>query len=334
MEKNWVNWQKYLEMIKNVYTEENLFNWEHYLELNKDLVSLTSKKDAENHWNCIGYKQMRLCNKIQLEVSNEFGNELIIYIPYYYYLHINNLLFDNKITTYKGMKPFYYLLNNDALIEKENNRNWSRCPFLVNYTDYVQFLDKQYSTPPPYKLIYKNDIVLFSKPILVIHNKYNIEWDIEPVNFIDIDTLRYTFNKLKDKYQIVYIRPSKKKNTENFSMDHNDIIDDVLPDYDLIENEFKDKIIIFNDLLKQYNYIYNKLLLMLYSNSTNYICSQGGTAAFITYFYNKLIILHKKGDELKNNSYEGWYKETNKEENKILIICKNYDEIINNLNIF
>lgn len=316
--------------------KQNLFNWQDYLELNKDLRQLTTEEDAKNHWNNIGYKQMRLCNKIQLNVVNEFGNELILYIPYYYYLHINNLLFDNKITTYSGMKPFYYFLNNDSIIEKEEPRHWivpDTNPLLVNYTDYVKFFDEQYRICPPYKLIYKNDIILFDKPILVIHNKYNIEWGYNPINFIDIDTLRYIFNKLKDTYQIVYIRPINKKMDKNYSIDHNTIIDD-FPDYDLIENEFKDKVITFYDLLKQYDYIYNKLLLMLYSNCNNYICSQGGTGHLISYFYNKLIVLHKQGGELHSGSYDGWYKETNKEQNKNLIVCKNYNEIINNLNIF
>jgi hypothetical protein len=318
--------------------QQKVFNWRDYLELNKDLDSLTSEEDAKKHWNDIGYKQMRLCNKSQLEVINEFGNELILYIPYYYYLHINNLLFDNKITTYKGMKPFYYFLNNNnnTLIEKENRRNWTNPatnPLLVNYNEHVKFFDKQYCIYPPYKLIYKNDIVLFNKPILVIHNKYNIEWNDKPINFIDIDTLRYIFDKLKDTYQIVYIRPTKKKMDKNFSIDRNTIIDN-FPDYHLIENEFKDKVITFYDLLKQYNYIYNELLLMLYSNCDNYICSQGGTGHLISYFYSKLIILHKKGGELNGGSYDGWYKEINNEQNKKLIVCTNYSEIINNLNIF
>lgn len=316
--------------------KQYLFNWRDYLELNKDLSKLTTEEDAKNHWNNIGCKQMRLCNKMQLEVYNEFGNELILYIPYYHYLHVNNLLFDNKITTYIGMKPFYYFLNNDALIEKKQSRCWivpKANPLLVNYTDYIKFFDERYRICPPYKLIYKNDIVLFGKPILVIHNKYNIEWHTKPINFIDIDTLRHIFNKLKDTYQIVYIRPINKKMDKNYSIDHNTIIDD-FPDYDLIENEFKDKVKTFYDLLKQYDYIYNELLLMLYSNCDNYICSQGGTGYFISYFYSKLILLHKKGGELHSGSYDGWYKETNKNTNKTLIICKDYDEIINNLYIF
>jgi hypothetical protein len=89
----------------------NYFIWSDYIELNKDLTNIKTKKDAEKHWNTIGMKQMRLCNKLQLNVINEFGNEIVLYIPYYYYLYSNNLLFDNKITTYKVMKPFNCFLD-------------------------------------------------------------------------------------------------------------------------------------------------------------------------------------------------------------------------------
>lgn len=81
---------------------KNLFVLEDYKELNKD-ITFNTDEEYMNHWNEIGLHQMRLCNKKQLIVNNEFGNEIVLYICYYYYLFVNNLLFDNKITTYKGM---------------------------------------------------------------------------------------------------------------------------------------------------------------------------------------------------------------------------------------
>jgi hypothetical protein len=322
---------------------KNLFNWQDYLELNKDLHNLSSEEEANRHWNDIGYKQMRLCNKIQLDIMNEFSSELVLYTTYYYYLYKNNLLFDNKITSYKGMKPFYYFLNNDMLIEKEEQRRWISPlvnPLMINYNEHVKYFNKAYWMPPPYMFIYKNDIVTFDKPILVIHNKYNIEWGIKPINFIDIDTLRYIFNKLKDTYQIVYIRPTNEKSDKNYSYDHNTIIDE-FPDYTLIESEFKDKVVTFYDLLKRYNYIYNELLLMLYSNCENFISSQGGSSHLISFFYKKLIVLHIQGDEYEKGVYDGWYKQTKTDENDEflnenteLAICKNYDELKENITIF
>ena len=122
-------------------------------------------------------------------------------------------------------------------------------------------------------------------------------------------------------------------NCKHYSYDHNQIIDEFY-DYELIENEFKDIIILFNDLLKSYNYIYNELLLMLYSNCDNYISVQGGSAYLISYFFKKMIVLHLAGKEIESGSYDGWFQKTNREENKTLIICKSSEDVINNLNIF
>lgn len=314
-----------------------LFNWQDYIELNKDLHNISSQEDAINHWTNTGYAQMRLCNKRQLHVVNEFGCEIILYISYYYYLHTHNLLFNNKIITYKGMKPFYYFLDSDTLIERAENRVWSHPsnnPLIVNDLEHVKYLDFRFWVPPPYKSIYKNNILIFNKPLLVVHNKHTIEWRIKPENFIDCNTLKYIFDTLKDTYQIVYIRPTNKKIDENYSIDHNLFIDELL-DYDMIENDYKNSVLTITDILNQYNYIYNELLLMLYSNCTNYISVQGGTSHFISFFYNKMVLLHKCGRELICGAYDGWYKETNAEEiNKQLIVCDSYDEIKNNLNIF
>ena len=118
---------------------KELFNYNDYIELNKDLTHLKNNEDILNHWNNIGIKQMRLCNKKQLEIINEFGNETILYLPYYYYLYKNNLLFDNKIITYKGMKPFYYFLdtNNTVKITTHAHAHAAHSP-----ADHVELVER------------------------------------------------------------------------------------------------------------------------------------------------------------------------------------------------
>ena len=53
-----------------------------------------------------------------------------------------------------------------------------------------------------YKKHYANSIFLYNKPILVIANKYNIEWGEPPINFLSIEMLDAVIEKLKHKYQI------------------------------------------------------------------------------------------------------------------------------------
>jgi hypothetical protein len=332
----------------------NYFIWNDYLELNTDLKDIKTKEDAENHWNNFGIKQMRLCNKLQLNVINEFGNELILYIPYYYYLYSNNLLFDNKITTYKGMKSFYCFLDtNKHIIEKEDKRHWVNYfdrPFLVNNNEHVQHFDDSFRKMVNYKDFYKNDNeFLFDKPMLIVHNKYNVEWGEKPINFFSLESLDKIFSTLSDKYQIVYIRPKNSFiSNSGYSYDENNIVDE-LQDYELIENKYKNTVITFNSILEKYqiysllkkysDYTYNKIILKLFSNCENYICIQGGSAYLTSYFFKKMLILHIRGDEItnhnfNNNCYNGWVLNMNNEPNKVLTVCRHNDDVTNNLHIF
>lgn len=259
---------------------------------------------------------MRLCNIAQLNVCNEFGAELINYIPYYYYLYLNGLLFDNKITTYVGMKDFYYFVKEGNIIEKNEKRKWKgkhQRALLVNKSEYVKNFNTNFWIPPPYKDHFKNDIFIFKKPLLIIYNKFNNEFKLKkPINYIDIVTLETIFKLLIPKYQIVYIRPNNETTLINkqFSLDGNKLQTN-LNDFQLIENinKIDDSIITFDDLLLKHNDLsYNKLKLLLYANCDNFICVQGGNAHFTTYFSKKMVLLHKHGPELFYGCYDGWYK--------------------------
>jgi hypothetical protein len=161
------------------------YRYKDYIELNPDIVNL-NESDAKAHWMKEGFAAMRLCNRAQLSVTCEFGPELLLYACYYYYLCKKGLFFDNKITTYKGMKDFYYFIKPENIIEKDECRTWiqpSKRPFLVNNTEHVHRFDMRYWVPPPYKLQFQNTKFTYEKPLLIIQNKYNIEWFQCPFNF-------------------------------------------------------------------------------------------------------------------------------------------------------
>jgi len=305
--------------------EENLFNWIEYLTLNPD-IQVHTYEEALKHWNSPdGKERMRLCNFKQLEVVNEFGCEIILYIPYYNYLYQNNLLFNNKITTYKGMDAFYIFLK-DKLTNVNyvsNNRTWINSelrPLLVNDDEISEIFDWRYISPPDYRSYYSNNVFVYNKPLLVICNKYNIEWGLEVFNYINGNMLDTIFNDLSEKYQIIYIRPSKANTCYGFSIDNNEILSD--PDDTIILSKYDDKVINFDSLCKQYKdkYDYNTLKLMILSNCTNYISCQGGGCHLLSYFFQKLVIWHCNGQEryLK----KGFYYKYNSLKDKILIKSK------------
>jgi hypothetical protein len=293
---------------------KNLFILEDYKQLNKDL-GFTNDSEYLDHYNNIGKLEMRLCNKNQLNVINEFGNEMILYISYFHYLYLNNLLFDNKITTYVGMKPYYFFLPDDQIIEKNQGRIWMHPHknwLPTNCSDFVFKFDKKYWNPPNYKEYYKNNYFnSYDKPLLIINNKYNVEWSIKPFNFFSIESLDILFTKLQDKYTIIYMRPhSDIKKDLKYSWDDNTCLD--YDDFKLIKEKYSDTII-FDDLFNDDRFkdmSYNLLKCYVLASCDNYISVQGGGAYLISYFAKKLVIIHKRGEEICKDSYNGWFKET------------------------
>lgn len=314
----------------------DIFQWNDYIQLNPD-INIQFETEAKKHWEEIGSKQLRLCNKNQLYVRNEFGNELILYIPYYYYLYVNNLLFDNKISTYFGMKPYYYFMKSENIVERKEERIYTSPKdnfLLVNNLDYLVHFNRKFWMPPPYISVYKNDIFTYDKPLLIIHNKYNVEWDIKPFNYIDIATLDKILSLLIHKYQIIYIRPNNIKNKltdKGFSIDQNLILDD-FEDYNLISQKYNTNVILFDDLLNQHEFSYNELILRLFSNCVNYISVQGGNSYLVSYFAKNMAIYHKVCEMVTkdNNIYNGWFNYVN-EYTKNISVADDYDIFIENI---
>ena len=229
----------------------------------------------------------------------EFGYELALILPYAYYLYENNLL--NKTTSSLMSKELYYFSKNHQ--EKYKNRIFNN-PNVPNKNPHVKELNYDKYIPPPYKSKYKNNYFVYDKPLLIIHNKFNLEWGKKPINFINIKTLTEIFDLLKNKYTIIYIRPQSKN-----------IIDDSSCIYNLNETSLLElhNIIDGNKLYEETKKIYminnfNHFQLLIHSNCNNFISVQGGCSVLASYFGGTNIIYAKRGGELECGSYNGHYK--------------------------
>jgi hypothetical protein len=302
-----------------------LFNVDDYRNINKDLHFNTDDEYIK-HYRDIGFTQMRLINKEQLIINIEFGFEVTTYIPYYFYLFSNNLLFDNIIHTFDGMQPYYYFLPECQLETKRTFRCGNRKEKLLVNFDIPGHLDKRYWKAPNYKEYYKNDVFIYDKPLLVVNNKYNIEWDTDPINFISAEVLNKLVENLKDKYQIIYIREHSNESKKGISGDTSPILDG-LQDYEILENY--PEVITFNYLRKQNeNLSYNEIKCMLYANCDNYITVQGGGANMIPYFAKNTVILHKRGREITKGFYEGFFKEARPDLFENINVCRSDEEVL------
>ena len=269
-----------------------------------------------------------------LKINSEFAHELILAIPYAYWLHSNNQL--EKVITSKGMKPFYYFcknveekfefrtLNNDLAGLNDLPNNWPHHNSLaVNgklYNDLT--LEEQNNTngvldysqwlPPQYKTYYSK-FNLIDKPYVVVNNNYNIEYNkpiSQSLRFFSIECLYKIFNYLTEKgYYVVYKRPN---NTE-FTLDENEINTKdqnlilkanvegigVITDYELCEY-YNGKVINLN-ILKNNNpqLTYNEIQLGLFSNSSGFITPNGGGGVLCGYFDSPVVMHVPHGKELR-----------------------------------
>jgi hypothetical protein len=300
----------------------SLFCWTDYVALNKDLPPTMTEAEAAAHWSEKGSAQVRLCNRKQLVVVSEYGPELILWASYYYYLFKTGLLFDNVIKTYKGMRPYYYFLPDAQVVEREGNRTWlgaEHRPLLLNRTEHVHRFDTRCWTPPPYRAAYTNSLFSFEKPLLIIHNKHNAEWESPvPINTLSVGLLDDLCRKLTPSYTVVYSRPSL--GLAGYSYDHNPLIETTV-DKDMLRSSHP-SVLLYEDLLLRFpTYSYNHFKLLLHASCENYICVQGGNAHMVSFFFQRMVLLHKRGSELKSGAYSGWYNDTRPAEGKVLRIA-------------
>jgi len=209
---------------------------------------------------------------------HEFTWDMIRGLPYSYYCYINKI--DHKIIHKPGLESIYCFNSENKTSQEFNSINDLST---YNY-DRPDFTLKRWS-PPPLKKIYKNKFTT-TKPLVVIQNKYTYEWQQGIFNFFSLEVLDQLFNLLKNKYNVVYIRPDG--NSKGYFKDKNKIKQ--FKDYELIKNNHPE-IILFNDLLKKSPEIdYNILQFIVEANSEKHITVSGGNACVASYFGGDVII--------------------------------------------
>ncbi|GEO10783.1 hypothetical protein [Segetibacter aerophilus] len=221
----------------------------------------------------------------EVEYYGEFDQELRYVLPFAYWHHLNGTL--KKTISCKNTKEFYFFSKNHE--EKYSERVWKAgydYYDVPNMTHSNSFSYRKWARVP-LKKFYKNDEFVFEKPILIIANKYNIEWDNPPLNYLDIASLDKIISTYKHKYQVIYNRPLS---TQIIS-DNSEVLD--LNEHSWLREKHPE-VLLMNDLYTSYRSkvaSFNHLQLMVYANCDRFISMHGGTAALASYFGGKNIIL-------------------------------------------
>ncbi|WP_460765557.1 hypothetical protein [Niabella terrae] len=225
-----------------------------------------------------------------LDYEGEFANELQFALPHAYWHHQNGSLLRTR--SLAGTRQFYYFSEDhqESFANRSNAGNYNfELPRILYSQDYR--INKW--LPPPLKQQYKNAVYHYNKPLLVIANRYNMEWDGPPVSFLSIELLDILIRQLKPHYQIIYNRPGAS-----------DIVNDNSEIYDLGEFDWlrstHPEVLLMGDLFKE-NKIsannFNHFQMTIYANCNFFISTHGGTATLASYFKGTNLILSKKGPE-------------------------------------
>lgn len=217
----------------------------------------------------------------------EFDQELRYVIPFAYWHHLNGTL--KKTISCENTRELYFFSEDHE--ERYQERDWE-----TSYGDY-EFPNMTHSASfsyqkwrrVPYKQHFRNDVFVYDKPLLVIANKYNVEWDKPPVNFLSIEDLDSIIRTYGHKYQIIYNRPLPT----HIVTDNSDTLD--LNEHPWLKEKYPE-VLLVDDLNEKHKSIvnnFNHLQLMIYANCDKFISMHGGTAALASCFGGVNVILSK-----------------------------------------
>lgn len=273
-----------------------------------------------------------------LEYRGEFGAELVLFLPFCAWLSKAGLLKGRKIKTYKGMGCFYDDLECDGVIEKTGSRHPlppEKRPVWLPVKDEHQF-DRKGQSPfhlyPDLRAGFGRQalkVAFDSRPLLIIHNKHNIEWAEGVFNFIPLDTLDALFRLYKKAFNVVYIRHGMKGLDPSFS--HDMSADAHFDDAALLARH--PEVHGFDELYASHIAAggepdLNRFKNILYSRCHRFMTVQGGGAHHIAMFSGAvLIVLHQRGREVEWAYGPGYYGFM-AQPAPVRLICRDPDELL------
>lgn len=213
-----------------------------------------------------------------VEEFHEFTWDMIRALPRAYYYESNNIPY--QVNCKPGLSSVYYFSKNINEFNRFDAYNDS-----ISYNLEPPYYVESEWTPPPIKEYFKGKIN-FNKPVVVIQNKYSLEWLQGTFNYFPIEILDKLFIYLKDKYDIVYIRPTG--NSKNYYKDENEIIQ--FNDYEFIKENHPEVYTIEHFTNTYPDISYNTLQFMVEASSERHIAVSGGNACVASYFGGDVMI--------------------------------------------
>ena len=241
--------------------------------------------------------------------KGEFGYEIQGIVPWYYDKHTTNKC-DLHVEGTTGSRYLYWFAS--SFVEIKIRRKPHYLPLdgpLHNIDPHnVSSLPTTNWTMPNWRDFFGGNLDTTSlfptnKPIAIIFNKFAKEWGQDPVNYLDINTLRRVIYLLSPTYQIVYVR------MEVLALDDQEDEGDRLAyfkDKETIRREYP-TVVVLDDIYNQTTMDWNLLLFGVASNAELFVSVQGGTSVIASLWKAPNFIFAARGHELIYNTYRKWY---------------------------
>ena len=257
----------------------------------------------------------------KLEYRGEFGPEITTFIPFVAWLRQEGYLSGRRIVTYAGMRPYYFFLDESEFEARAETRKWlpeSERYWPSNSTHTATA--SPWHVYPDYRLHFRQQGRRFDRPVLFIQNKFTVEWNEGPVNYIPLNSLRRLLNLTADKFDVVYSRPRER--VTGYSWDDNTACD--YPDRAIVGQFAHVTDLEAECQARAENY--NQAKLEVLAKSHLFVAVQGGGAHLLACFGESLLLLlHNAGDEYPHAYQRGPYKYLSAQPPKLLVAL-NTDE--------
>jgi hypothetical protein len=243
----------------------------------------------------------------QIEYTGEFGAEITTFIPFIGWLKREGLLQGRRVVTYGGMRPYYFFVDDDEYAEKPGKRRWlppeeRTWPSNTTYAASLQ----RWHAPPDYRARYVGQGRTFKRPVLFIQNKFTVEWERGPINFISLKHLEALCAlSEKGQFDVVYSRPRTQSPSADYTDDENTHCE--YPDLSVVRRY--PQVLILEDYCADSGAPYNLTKLEILAKSRVCVAVQGGGAHLLACFGSSLmLLLHLVGDEYPQAYTTGPYK--------------------------
>ena len=251
----------------------------------------------------------------KLEFTGEYGAEIATFVPFVAWLKQEGHLEGRRIVTYSGMRPYYFFLSDEEFEAKTEPRIWVRGPeryWPSNMTNTATA--SPWHVYPDYRRHFRKTGPQLKRPVLFVQNKFTVEWDAGPINFMPLRSLHQLLSQTSGKFDIVYSRPYGKP--AGYSFDHK--ADSDYPDRSVIKQY--SHVTDFEETCLSSGADYNLAKLEVLAKSHLFVAVQGGGAHLLACFGDSLmLVLHLDGKEYPHAYQYGPYKYLAKNPPKLLV---------------